>query len=545
MLLLNRFKVGKGSMKKEQLFKAAGIITVASILSKVLGFFRETALAGVFGATTATDAYLVATIIPWMLFSVVGTALSTTLIPVFTQRVHDEGEEAGQRFINTLVNFILLFCLVMVIVGAFGAPWIVKIVARGFQGEAVNLTITLTRLLPPMMVFLALTAVLTGYLQAEERFTWPALVGIPFNVIMILAIIISGKSFGIIGVAVGSVLATASQILIMLPGLKRAKYRYRLVIDWKDPGFHQVGKLIVPILLATGAGQIGLIVDRMLASGLAEGSISALNFGARLTQLPLGIFVMAVTTVLYPTFSQLAADNNMHGLRRAMVAGVRASIFLTIPMAVGLIVLRDPIVRVLFERGAFDPQATEMTAYAVFFFSLGLLPMALREVISRVYFAMQDTFTPMMLGIAAVAVNIILNFILVGPLAHGGLALATSIASLVAVIILFAVLRRRVGGLGGLEMWDSFWRVSLASAVMGGGVVALWRFLTGLYPAPGFFLEAGLLTVAICAGVVIYTVASYLLGLPELKVGFDYVSKAIKHLFKRQKKVAGEKWGQA
>lgn len=525
-------------MKKEQLFKAAGIITAASIISKILGFFRETALAGVFGATTATDAYLVATIIPWMLFSVISTALSTTLIPVYTMRVHEAGDEAGLRFINTLVNFILVICLIMIIAGSFAAPWIVKIVAPGFRGEAVDLTILLTRLLLPMMVFHALTAVFTGYLQAVERFTWPALVGIPFNVVMIIAIIISGVSFGIAGVAVGSVLATACQIMVMLPGLIRVKYSYQLLIDWKDPGFRQVGKLIVPILLATGAGQLGIIVNRMLASGLAEGSISALNFGTRLTQLPLGIFIMAVTTVLYPTFSQMAAHRDMHGLRRAMIAGVRSSIFLTIPMAVGLIVLREPIVRVLFERGAFDAQATDMTAYAVLFLSLGLLPMALREVISRVYFALQDTVTPMMLGIAAVVLNIILNFVLVGPFAHGGLALATSIASLFAVIILFAVLRKRLGGLGGLEMWDSLWRVSLASAVMGCGVVALWRALTRLYPSPGFFLEAGLLTVAICAGVVIYIVASHLLRLPELKIGFDYAEKVAKRIFGKKSKVA-------
>lgn len=517
-------------MKKEQLFKAAGIITAASILSKALGFFRETSLAGVFGATAATDAYLVATIIPWMLFSVVSTALSTTLIPVFTQRVHDEGEEAGQRFINTLINFVLIFCLIMVIVGHFFAPLIVNIVAPGFQGEAVDLTITLTRLLLPMMVFHALSAILTGYLQSMERFTWPALVGIPFNVVMIASIFISGKTFGIIGVAVGSVLATASQILIMLPGLKRAKYRYQLVLDWKDPGFRRVGKLIIPILLGTGAGQLGTIVNRMLASGLAEGSISALNFGTRLTQLPLGIFITAVATVLYPTFSHLAANGDTRGLRGALVGGIRASIFLIIPMAVGLIILREPVVRVLFEHGVFDSQATAMTAYAVFFLGLGLLPMALREIISRVYFALQDTFTPMMLGVAAVVVDIILNFILVGPLAHGGLALATSIASLFAVVLLFIVLRRKLGSIGGLEMWDCFWRVSLASAVMGCGVVALWRVLAELYPNPGFFLEIVLLTAVICTGVAIYAVASALLKLPEWKICLDYVHKVISQL---------------
>lgn len=530
-------------MKKEQLFKAAGIITAASIISKVLGFFRETALAGVFGATTATDAYLVATIIPWMLFSVISTALSTTLIPVYTMRVHEAGDEAGLRFINTLVNFILVICLIMTLAGVFAAPWIVKIVAPGFRGEAVDLTILLTKLLLPMMVFQALAAVFTGYLQAVESFTWPALVGIPFNVVMILAIIISGVSFGIAGVAVGSVLATACQVLIMLPGLIRVKYRYQLVIDWKDPGFRQVGKLILPILLATGAGQLGTIVNRMLASGLAEGSISALNFGTRLTQLPLGIFIAAVTTVLYPTFSQLAANHEMHGLRRAMIAGVRASIFLTVPMAVGLIVLREPIVRVLFERGAFDARATDMTAYAVLFLSLGLLPMALREVISRVYFALQDTVTPMMLGIAAVVINIILNFVLVRPLAHGGLALATSIASLVAVIILFWVLRKRLGSLGGKEMWDSLWRVSLASGVMYVGVDLLWKALMRIYPHPGFFLEAGLLAVAICAGVAIYAVGAYILGLPELRLCIDYTGKVFRRLFHRHSEAAGHDIG--
>lgn len=520
-------------MKKEQLFKAAGIITAASILSKVLGFFRETSLAGVFGATAATDAYLVATIIPWILFSVVSTALSTTLIPVFTQRVHEAGEDAGLRFINTVVNFVLIFCLIIVIIGYIFAPQIVQIVAPGFQGEVVDLTILLTRLLLPMMVFHALSAVYTGYLQSKERFTWPALVGIPFNVIMIGSIFISGWTYGIVGVAIGSVLATASQILIMFPGLKRAKYRYQLVLDWKDPGFRLVGKLIIPILLGTGAGQLGTIVNRMLASGLAEGSISALNFGTRLTQLPLSIFITAVATVLYPTFSNMAANGEIGGLRKALVGGIRASIFLTIPMAVGMIVLREPIVCVLFEHGAFDAQATAMTAYAVFFLSLGLLPMALREVISRVYFALKDTFTPMMLGIVAVVVNIILNFILVGPFAHGGLALSTSIASLVAVVFLFTILRRKLGSLGGLEMWDCFWRVSLASAAMGCGVFALWRVLKGLYPNPGFFLEAVLLTVAICVGVAIYVAVSALLKLPEWKICLDYTKKIVQRIMAR------------
>ncbi|MDH7578991.1 MAG: murein biosynthesis integral membrane protein MurJ [Bacillota bacterium] len=513
-------------MKKEQLFKAAGIIAGASILSKILGFFRETALAAVFGATRATDAYLVASIIPWMLFSVVSMALTTTLIPVFTHRVHEEGEEAGRRFINTLLNFVFIFCLVMVGLGLLGTPLMIRLVAPGFQGETFELAVSLTRVLLPMMIFFGLAAIVTGYLQGQEKFTWPAIVGIPFNIIMILAILFGGKYFGITAAAVGTVLATLSQLLVMAPGLKRTRFQYRFLLDWRDPGFRQVGKLIVPILLATGAGQLGLIVDRMLASQLAEGSIAALNFGSRLTQLPLGIFVMAVTTVLYPTFSRCAAARDFPGLRRALVGGVRISLFLTIPMAVGLIILREPIVRVLFERGAFDPPATAMTAYAVLFFGIGLIPMALRDVISRVYFGLQDTVTPMLLGLGAVAVNIVLNFLLIKPLAHGGLALATSLASFFAVMVLFEFLRRRLGGLGGKEILDCAWRVSVAAGVMGFGVAGIWSVLGSFGTSRGFFAEAGALALAIGAGAGIYGLTSFFLGLPEVGLFLDFGRRA-------------------
>ncbi|HHW40689.1 MAG TPA: murein biosynthesis integral membrane protein MurJ [Syntrophomonadaceae bacterium] len=508
-------------MKKDRLFKAAGIIAAASILSKILGYVREASIAAVFGASRATDAYLVASIIPWMLFAVVSAALTMTLIPVFTKRLYEAGEEAGERFINSLLNFVFLFCLVMAGLGALLAPLIVRIVAPGFRGETFALTVFLTRILLPVMIFFGIQAVLTGLLQARERFFWPAIVGIPFNIIMISAVVLGGKRYGIAAAAVGMVLATLSQLLIMAPGLARCRFRYRPILNLRDPGMIQVGRLIVPILLATGAGQLGLVVDRMLASGLAEGSIAALNFGNLVTQLPLGIFSVAVTTVLYPTFAQYAAAQDLAGLRRALVGGVRVILFLILPMTVGLITLREPIVRVLLERGAFDPRATGMTAYAVLFFSVGLIPMALRDAVNRVYFSLQDTLTPMLLGIGAVAVNIVLNLLLVKPLALGGLALSTSLATGFAVIQLLWSLRRRLGGLGGREMLDGFWRISVASAVMGLAVVALWRSLAGL-AAGGTLLYAGCLGITICAGGVIYGIASFVLRLPEAELFLQF-----------------------
>jgi putative peptidoglycan lipid II flippase len=509
-------------MKKDQLFKAAAIIAVATVLSKVLGYAREVAMAAVFGATRATDAYLVASIIPNMLLSVVSVALATTLIPVFTRRVHEDGEGAGLQFINSLINFIFIFCLIMAGIGIFDAPLLVRVIAPGFKGETFALTVSLTRVLMPTMVFVGLAAVVTGFLQARESFTWPALVGIPSNIILISAIIWGGRRYGITAVAMGMVLAILSQLFFMAPSLKKGRFRYRFFLNIHDPGMVQVGKLVIPILLATGAGQLGLIVDRMLASGLSVGSIAALNYGNLVTSFPLGIFSLSIMTVLYPTFSKYSAVQDFSALRRTLTSGVRATLFLILPMSVALIVLREPVVHVLFERGAFNSRATNLTAYAVLFFSMGLVPMALRDLISRVYFSLQDTMTPMLLGIGSVAVNIGLNFLLIKPLAHGGLALSTSLAALVACFILFAHLRRRIGGINGSAMLDGFWRVSVASLVMGVGITGAWMVFAKICAGRGLIINAGCLAVTIFFGAVIYILVSFYLRLPEVGIIFNF-----------------------
>ena len=517
-------------MKKEQLFKAAGIIAAASILSKILGFFRETSMAAVFGASHATDAYLVALIIPGMLFAVIGTALTTTLIPVYTRRIYEEGEQAGWQFINSLLNLALVACLVLTGLALLGAPIIVRVVAPGFQGATYSLTVLLTRVLLPTMVLQCAISVFTGLLQAKQRFTLPALTGIPYNILLITVILWGGRHFGITAVAIGMELATLSQVAIMLPGLREIRFDYRWLWNLGDQGMIMVGKMIIPVILATGAGQLGLVVDRMLASGLPEGSIAALNFGYLLSQFPLGIFAVAVSTVIYPTFSEYAAKKDLAGLRRALVAGVRVTLFIVLPMSVAFIVLRQPMVRVLFQRGAFNPRATGLTTEALLFFSLGLVPMALRDLISRVYFSLQDTMTPMLLGIGAVAVNIVLNFLLIRPLAHGGLALSTSLAALFAMVFLFVVLRRRIGELGGREMLDGFWRICVASGAMGLAVTIAWAPLAHLCLRRGLIWNAGCLAATILIGALVYGIAAFLLRLPELGFFIDFGKRVARRL---------------
>ncbi len=525
-------------MKKEQLFKAASLIAAASILSKILGFVRDTAMAKYYGATWAADAFLAASFVPSMLFTAVGLGLTTTVIPVFTRRLHDDGEEAAAGFINSLITLTLLICLALSVIGVLIAPFLVRVFAPGFRGETFTVTVYQTRLLLPTIVLMALSAIATGYLQARERFTWPALVGIPANILMIAILVLGAPRYGIMAAVIGTILVALCQFLVLWPGLREVRFRYRPLLNWQDPGLRQVGRKIVPVLFAGGVGQFGMAVDRMLASGLAAGSIAALNFGSKLTQFPLGIFVAAVYTVLFPTFSRYAADKDLGSLRSALASGIRVSIFLTLPVTVGLAVLREPIVRILFERGAFDPRATAMTATAVLFLSLGLIPMALQQVINRVYFSLQDTVTPMLWGMAGVAVNVVLDLLLVRSMQLGGLALATSIAALFSVVLLMDVLRRRLGGLGTRSMLDGAWRMGVASVAMGLSVWFAWQPVAGLSAGHGLVLAAACLAAVICVGAVVYGAAAYLLRLSEVEMFVNFAGRAGRKLLGRPQQEA-------
>jgi len=433
---------------REGLFKAAGIIAFVSVVSKLLGFARETSLAAVFGATYATDAYLVGQTIPMLVFAAVGAALGNTFIPVFSQIRQDRGREAAFRMASSVINATLVLSLGCVAVGeAFAGP-LARLVAPGFQGPVRALTVTMSRVMFPMILFQGLSGILTGMLQTEGNFAVPALVSLAFNAVLIASILGLGPMFGIGAVAAGTVAAVAAQALFQVPALVRLGYRWEPVLDLRDPGLRRIGALVGPVLVATAVGQLGLVVDRVLASSLAEGSVAALNYGNRLMGLVPGVFGLAIITVMYPTLAGFAAARDFARFGRAFAEAAKMINFILVPVAVGMAVLRVPLVRLAFERGAFDARATEATAWALLFFCVGVGVFTLRDMVNRAFFALQDTTTPMIVGAASVGINIVANLLLVGPLNHGGLALGTSLAGVFGVGVLLWRLRERVRALG-------------------------------------------------------------------------------------------------
>ena len=522
---------------KEGLLKAAGIVAVLSIISKILGFARETSLAAVFGATYATDAYLMGQTVPVVIFSAVSTALGSTFIPVFSQVRQERGLDAAHKMVSSVINAIVLLALIFITVGEFFAGWLTRLVAPGFQGEVYILTVSMTRIMFPMVLFQALSGILTGMLQADDNFAVPAMASLAYNVTIIASILLLGPRFGIQAVGAGTVVAIAVQVLLKLPVVAKTGYKWSPILNFNDPGLRRMGALIGPVLLATLAGQVSTLVNRILVSGLAEGSLAALNYATRLMGVVPGVLGTSIITVMYPTLSRLSAADDWARYSKAFSESIKMISFVLVPAAVGMAVLRVPLVRIVFERGAFDSAATQATAWALLFLSPAVALFTLRDMTIRAFYALQDTTSPMMVSVFAAGINIVFNLMLVRPLAQGGLAFANTLSSAFRAAVLLWLLRKKLAStnsptpvtLGGKAILNSLWRVLVAAGIMG---VVVW-FTHGALEiyVPGSAATAQLvrLGVSILVGVICYVAMVFVLRVPEA----TSIAETARNIFRR------------
>ncbi|MDP9751536.1 murein biosynthesis integral membrane protein MurJ [Thermoanaerobacter pentosaceus] len=504
--------------------KAAGIIMIITLLSKVFGFLRDMTLAFQFGTSVSMDVYNMATVIPMILFAAVTAAIATTVVPIFTEYFQKDGKRKAFDFINNLLGIVLLATIILTILGFLFAPYLVKFVAPAFTGEKFELTVKLTTILLPTMVFIAASNIFTGALQSMEHFTIPAMIGIPYNIIVITVAILYGNKFGITAVAYSIIIATFLQALMQLPVLYKLGYRFRVKVDFKDEGVKRVVLLAMPVLMGTGIQTINVYVDRVIASFLPDGSIAALNYANRLNMFALGIFSTAIATVIYPVLSKHSVTDDTEGFLKSLNFAVSSILYILIPVSVGAMVLRMPIIKVLFERGAFDENSTYLTSIALFYYAIGMTAYGLRDVLSRSFYSMKDTKTPMINGAMAVLLNIALNLILVRYLKLGGLALSTSIAAIFATFLLFYSLKRKVGKIDGKYMFMSFIRAMLASIVMGVLVHFMYNNFIVKMPSDKRIYEAIALFITILAGAIIYSVIVLVID----RSAFSYFKKGIR-----------------
>lgn len=498
---------------RKRIFKAAFVVMLLNILSKILGLTREQIFAMFFGATSELDAKVAAERITGIV-AVFSGPVSTTFLPVLAGFAAKGDNAAAKRVTSSIITLSTLLVLVMSAVLFVPAPRIVKMMSPGFGAETLRDATLLTRVMLPVMLFPMLAAFAKSVLNTYDNFALPAFAPSLQNMVLIAAAALFGPVMGVKALALGFPLAYAVSYAVHIPAWRRSpswpSFSLRLDADSK-----KVLLMAVPIVVGSVVCQAYTLVNLNLASRLPEGSVAALSLADRLRQFPLGFFAVAVTTVLFPTLSSMWAKGDKDGFRSAALNGIRFVEFICIPAAVGLMVLAEPIVRLVYQRGAFTAEHTALTAGALVAYAPSLVGMAALSVITFVFYSSQETRVPVVLSIGTALLNVVLDAILVGPMGHVGLALAHSIAQTVGAFAGLYLLKRLLSDMPFRSLGISQVKVLASSAIMGVAALALSKYL-GFQKGTGGtvrdMLSGGIVMVAAAA---VYAVAACLMRSEE------------------------------
>ena len=501
--------------------KAAWVVGLATLLSRVFGFIRDVVVAGFFGAGLATDAFFVAFRIPNLLRRLFAEgSLTIAFVPVFTEYLKKKSKEDAFELASASFTLLSIILALVSVVGIFLSPWIVMIMAPGFSDapDKYALTVFLTRLMFPYIFFISLVALCMGILNSLRHFAAPALAPVVLNIFMITAVFALKDLFAepILSLAVGVMIGGILQLVMQFPFLCKVGVRLRPNFRFSHPGIRRIGLLMLPAVFGAAVYQASIFIGTILASLLPGGSVSYLYYADRVVQLPLGVFAIAVGTAALPSFSEQVAGEDYERLKKTISFSLRLIMFVTIPAMVALIILRVPIISVLFQRGQFDIASTIPTAQALLYYAVGLWAFSCIRVVVSAFYALQDTRTPVKIAIVALLVNVIMGIALMFPMKHSGLALATSVASAVNIIVLAVILERRVGRFLRKDFWVSVSRTTLATAVMAAAVEIVGRMLA--WNNAGAFSERlTFLVVTIAVGFAVFVLSSFMLGGSEMR----------------------------
>src|SRR5215470_17078395 len=490
--------------------RAAGVVGLAVLCSRVLGLAREQIFAALFGGGRVMDAFTIAFRIPNLLRDLFAEgALSTAFVTVFTRTATLQDGAAAWRLANKVATLTVVTLSAITVLGIVSAPWLVALLAPGFDPAKAALTVTLTRIMWPFILLVSLAALVMGMLNARNVFGMPALASSFFNLGSIVAGVVLGywldPHFGpraILGLAIGTLIGGALQLLVQLPALAQQGYRFHPDLHWRDPGVGAILRLMGPSVVAASSTQVNVLVNSVFASELGDGPTFWLTVAFRLMQLPLGVFGVALGTVALPLLARMAATGNTAAFRSELARGMRLAFLMTIPASVGLMVLADPIISVLYQHGRFGARETAESAGALRFYAIGLCGYAALKVLVNAFYALDRRKTPMVVGFIAVALNLLLNFVLTRRLGwgHRGLALSTACVATSNFLILYFLMRSHLGRLESRAMLTLLMKVALASLVL---FVLTWagnEWLLGNWAVEPFWPKSLSLALVIAVG---------------------------------------------
>ena len=506
--------------------KTTLLVMVLTIFSKFLGLFREQVLAATYGMGMHTDVYVTAMKIPTILFSAIGGAIATSLVPVYSKIKENKGKEESQKFINNLVNIVIVITLFIILLGNIFTEELVKIFAIGFEGQKLDLTVKFVKIILWALIFIGINNIVITYLQLNDNFKTPGLIGIPYNVIIIASIIISkGTNFYVL--IIGSLIALISQVLFQLPAVKRTGFKYNLKVDFKDENVKYLIILILPVLIGGGVEQVNTLIDGTLASTFGEGVVTSFNYANRLYGFVSSIFVVSILSVVYPIMAKTSAAEDTKAFKISIKKTLNIILMFIIPICVGTLVLSGPIVKLLFERGKFNESDTIMTANILMVYIISILAFSLRNVISRAFYSLHDTKTPMINGAIAIVFNIVLNIVLSKYMGYLGLAIATTIAAYIGLVIFLVTLRKRIGSFDGKSILATAIKSIISAAIMGIATSICYNQLANVLGV-GLISQVIHLGLSILVGVVVYSILILILKVEETQIVLDIIKKKIK-----------------
>lgn len=502
--------------RRRALAGAAAIMMATFVASRATGLVREVVVSARFGTGREMDAYLAAIQIPDLVFQVTaGGAVASAFIPVFAGYLARDEREEGWRMVNTLFTLAAVGLTPIILLVMLFAPVIMGLLVPNYEPEYRQLAAELARILMIGPLFFTFGCFATSVLNTHQRFLLAALAPTSYNLGIIFGATVLASSFGIHGLAMGAAVGSVLFLLVQLPGLVQVGMRYRPLLDLANRGARQVGRLMIPRTLGLAVAQVNFIVIVYLAQGVPGGT-AALNWAWTLTNLPLGVFAMAISQAVFPSLSTLVAQKDRAEVRRTISLALRYILYLVIPASVGLIILGDDVVRVIFERGRFSADSTSMVAHALRFYALGLVGMAIVEIATRAFYADHDTRTPTFVAALAMLVNVGLASLLIRSLSYGGLAISMATASTLQAIALGYLVQRRLPGLLDGALARSVLRSALATVPLAAVVYLFSRATAELASTGGFVVQTGLLLAAISLGGAVYVVGTLLLGAEEV-----------------------------
>ena len=506
---------------RAQIARAAALVLFAFIISNIIGLGQQLVMSQFFGTSEALDSYNAANRLTELLFNLVaGGALGSAFIPMFTGMLTRKDLKGAWKLASGVINVVTIALVVVALLFWVFAPWVVQnviyILAPGTNIGQLDLTVRLLRIMLPTVVIFGISGLFMGILNAHQHFLIPALAPSLYSLGIISGAVLWHKTLGVQSLAYGTLIGAMLHLLVQVPSLFKLKNRdYTLHEGLRNPFVRKVVTLMLPRLVGAGVVQLNFVVNTMIALGLEPGSTAALSFAFILFMMPQRMIAQSAGIASLPTLSAQAELKQFDVMRTTLSSILRGILLLAIPATLGMILIRYPLVRVLLERGEFNARSTAMVAWGLMWYSAGLVGHCLVEVLSRAFYALHDTRTPVGVGIGAMGLNIGLSFLLsgwfrsIGQFGLGGLALANSVATAIESVILILILRKRLGGLSGRSILDGAWKAMIGTVFMGAVIVALTAVFAG----------RSLMTLlsGVLAGVLVYGLGMYLFKVPEFR----------------------------